>query len=54
MGKNASKLKKKSSINIKKSLGLRSGSYGGWSNNSTFSSIKYSLVFRAVCELALS
>ncbi|CAH1971843.1 unnamed protein product [Acanthoscelides obtectus] len=39
---------------VKKSLGLRSGLYGGWSNNSTFSSVKYSLVFWAVCELALS
>ncbi|CAH1991579.1 unnamed protein product [Acanthoscelides obtectus] len=39
---------------VKKSLGLRTGLYGGWSNKSTFSSIKYSLVFWAVCELALS
>ncbi|CAH1992239.1 unnamed protein product [Acanthoscelides obtectus] len=32
---------------VKKSLGLRSGLlvYGGWSNNSTFSSVKYCLVF---------
>ncbi|CAH1982328.1 unnamed protein product [Acanthoscelides obtectus] len=37
-----------------KSLGLRSGLYGGWTNNSTFSSVKYCLVFWAVCELALS
>ncbi|CAH1958760.1 unnamed protein product [Acanthoscelides obtectus] len=29
---------------VKKSLGLRSGLYGGWSNNSTFSSVKYCLV----------
>ncbi|CAH1988071.1 unnamed protein product [Acanthoscelides obtectus] len=35
-------------------LGLRSGLYGGWSNNSTFSFVKYILVFWAVCELALS
>ncbi|CAH1959182.1 unnamed protein product [Acanthoscelides obtectus] len=27
---------------------------GRWSNNSTFSSVKYCLVFWAVCELALS
>ncbi|CAH1968549.1 unnamed protein product [Acanthoscelides obtectus] len=33
---------------VKKSLGLRSG---GWSNNSTFSFVKYCLVFWAVCEL---
>ncbi|CAH1967195.1 unnamed protein product [Acanthoscelides obtectus] len=31
-----------------------SGLYGGWSNNSTFSSVKYCLVLWAVCELALS
>ncbi|CAH2002119.1 unnamed protein product [Acanthoscelides obtectus] len=30
---------------VKKSLGHRSGQYGGWSNNSTFSSLKYRLVF---------
>ncbi|CAH1968259.1 unnamed protein product [Acanthoscelides obtectus] len=31
-----------------------SGLYGEWSNNSTFSSVKYCVVFWAVCELALS
>ncbi|CAH1979395.1 unnamed protein product [Acanthoscelides obtectus] len=35
---------------VKKSLGL----YGGWSNYSKFSSVKYCLVSWAVCELALS
>ncbi|CAH1992631.1 unnamed protein product [Acanthoscelides obtectus] len=25
---------------VKKSLGLRSGLYGGWSNNSTFPSVR--------------
>ncbi|CAH1976540.1 unnamed protein product [Acanthoscelides obtectus] len=30
---------------VKKSLGLRSGLYGGWSSNSTISSVKYCLVF---------
>ena len=40
--------------NVKKSLGLRSGLYGGWSRISTFSCFKYSIVWRALYELALS
>ncbi|CAH2015272.1 unnamed protein product [Acanthoscelides obtectus] len=36
---------------VKKSLGLRQGLYGGWSNNSTFSSVKYCLVFGLCASL---